>query len=970
MSQATLTVVDFLNFWFDPGDLVHLEPLVLIPSDDPTKKPRSKPKWQLREWREVGWKGQYAPQIDEKLWFPYLDKVNAAKASAYFGVNPVMGGGREFDMAHQIRKVNGLWADFDGTNDPEVLLAMFKAAGAPPPSCIVRSGGGAHTYHRFRQPYLITDAGPERPVKYAKREGSDYQEPYHIDDRGEKVWLKGKTIPLSPMAQALTDTLEGLYSLCTSHGVKADAVQNPNRLLRMPGSQNHKYDPPRPVEILYIEKDWKYDYNEFAELVADHRPKTSLAIHLVPPPEKRKLTRARQDQITDAKIDLTQLPVGQRSEKAFHLVALCYENGFSQEATWADCSPLEYFQEKGRKWFDLTWTEVVKNHAVQYVERRKKAIEATADREGLGPAPTADGVAAATPDREAIIRQSLLLKANKFCEHLQCEVVGEKPDGTTVLFSRTLGKTTEIKDLGRYSHANMVKDLGVEGAARIFDTADDAPGHYSTSEARTLIALLASTRPITVETHVGTGLWPVKEDGKEVPESILVGGMNSMVYDHKTRAVRPLNAPRYKDLTVSLSGDDSALWFDPATIAKDVALAADPENRRKLVEAVHGHFAQWKWLDAHASPGLLTGLIMASYVQTAWPWRPLVAILGPSASGKTLLLQQITGLFGTLAFGATMATEAAVRQGMGNQAKVIISDEFENNQHRAKLYELFRTASRGDFVIRGSASHKMQKFGLRHIPWVASIELGLDREPDRNRFIQLQTDRGGGHIELWDAAKLAFMRRLLLSCSVWCLPDALETAAWLCERHQDMGVDRRIVENYAVPFAMLAVGCGLPQDQTLTNFENLIGVTASDLDHETDDKGYLGAVLRLLVDLGQGQRRSIAEIISGDLRASQAALEAMERSYGVSLTVKRKQGERADRRRPHDASPADLFLFVAGGRLKDSGGLRGNRFADQSANEILCRLPGAEKGFGTVAKSQQRGVYVPFPWIKEELLEG
>jgi hypothetical protein len=120
------------------------------------------------------------------------------------------------------------------------------------------------------------------------------------------------------------------------------------------------------------------------------------------------------------------------------------------------------------------------------------------------------------------------------------------------------------------------------------------------------------------------------------------------------------------------------------------------------------------------------------------------------------------------------------------------------------------------------------------------------------------------------------------------------------------------------------------------------------------------------VDLGQGKRRSVAEIIGGDLRASQEALEQMERTTGVGVIEKKEHGGR--RRKAGELPPEERFLFVAGSKLKQHNSLRGTRWQDQNANDILVRLPQAEPGQVSIGNSKARGVFIPLVWITEHFL--
>jgi energy-coupling factor transporter ATP-binding protein EcfA2 len=969
-THAIDTAFTFLNNWFDPADWIHVEPMVPVPPE-PGKEPRSRPVRQLRDYLRlsvpVGKQLITAtPEVAAEILGSHLRRVEKAGAHAYFGVCPRVGDKRQYDMAHSIRIVPGYWADFDKTT-PEKVLAAIAAAGVPAPTFVIRSGGGVHTYWKFDKRYEITDAGEPVPVLYERAPGDKYESAY-VNENGEKRWLRKNRIPLSPQAQMVTDTNKGLYKLITGQEVKADAVQNLNRFLRLVGSKNPKYDPPRMVEIFEFNPANLYPFDLFDKLTVDTRSKVSVAINAVPPPKKRDtLLKKISSKVTDCKIDLEFIPEGvSRSEKCFELVALLYEGGFDQERAWTECAPLSKFVGN-RRFFDTTWDAVVKKHATDIVERRQKIVAERYNREGLGPRP----VVGESPQQQEFSSAQEAQKRQRaadFCRRVQCDVVGERQDGTIVIYSVPLGKTTEIKDIGRIQKARLIQALGPRASTQISDYAEEGSPTFSTPEAREIIALLASDRSLHGENHVGTGIWPVKDKGILTGELALISGSTAAVYTPATNTIFKLESPRYKDISISLEGSVEHPWFVFEELQADLASIAQPAARKHLVDRLNDHFAQWKWSDGATSPGIMAGLVLASFVQTAWVWRPLVAILGPSASGKTILLQQLAGIFGPLTFPATMATEAAVRQGMGNQAKIILSDEFEHNQHRTRLYELFRTASRGDHMIRGSAGHKMQKFGLKHIPWVGSIELGLDREPDRNRFIQLSTERGIGQVTLWTQEQLGNVRRACVACALYSFSRASLMVQALVDANVATGLDRRLVDNYAVPFAIAATAAGASDEEMQAGFTRLLEALTLDAEPETDDKGFLTTIMGLLVDAGQGQKRTVAEILSLDVTAAASLLDALGRQLGIGvIELKHTAGRK---RKLAEVPVEERFLFIAGGKLKESNALRFTRWHEQSANEILRRVcEGAVTGRGHVAKSHLRGVYIPMTWVLQEMVD-
>jgi len=150
---------------------------------------------------------------------------------------------------HQNAKaLKAIWIDIDVKDDPkhygsleeawEAFTIFRREAGLPPPSAIVKSGGGLHIY-----------------------------------------WLSDR--PLTPAEWA--PYAHGLRSLLLKHKVRCDAglTTDDVRLLRLPNTLNHKYTPPRPVELLpspLVE----YDFAEDLEFLAVEPPPSTVALTINP----------------------------------------------------------------------------------------------------------------------------------------------------------------------------------------------------------------------------------------------------------------------------------------------------------------------------------------------------------------------------------------------------------------------------------------------------------------------------------------------------------------------------------------------------------------------------------------------------------------------------------------------------------------------------------------------------------------
>ena len=199
--------------------------------------------------------GMHKGKFREQIFVETLDEVEALvneltekKRDIFFGLAK-FGTPNERTQANAVR-VKALWLDIDcgeekhyiDRNEAIADLGRFcKELGLPRPT-IVGSGGGVHVYWPLEEAITIEQW---RPVA------------------------------------------ESLKALCTRHDLKADPAVTADaaRILRIPGTLNHKTAEPRPVEIIVSSKARRFE--AMKELIGE----------ILPPPPK---VRRPMDAITKA----------------------------------------------------------------------------------------------------------------------------------------------------------------------------------------------------------------------------------------------------------------------------------------------------------------------------------------------------------------------------------------------------------------------------------------------------------------------------------------------------------------------------------------------------------------------------------------------------------------------------------------------------------------------------------------------
>lgn len=132
--------------------------------------------------------------------------------------------------------IPGLWVDLDIRSDAHssaelppdrpAALALLQAVPLPP-SIIVDTGHGIHSYWLFKEPWFFeSDADRSKAETLVRR----LQQTIRIEAQ--------------------------------KHGWGVDSTADLARVLRLPGTLNHKGSP-KPVEVLHLEPDRRYDPDEF-----------------------------------------------------------------------------------------------------------------------------------------------------------------------------------------------------------------------------------------------------------------------------------------------------------------------------------------------------------------------------------------------------------------------------------------------------------------------------------------------------------------------------------------------------------------------------------------------------------------------------------------------------------------------------------------------------------------------------------
>lgn len=552
---------------------------------------------------------------------------------------------------------------------------------------------------------------------------------------------------------------------------------------------------------------------------------------------------------------------------------------------------------------------------------------------------------------------------SRVCSALHLDILGEKPSGEIILFAShpSRRKTDVIKYISDLRYTRLLQIAGPPVQEQVDETGED-DSKFSMPVVKNAIAFLAGRRRFTEESMSGMGVWGgISEHGSESNEVLIVGPGKYGIWDGCTLTTgsHPTAAGRLLDISTS------SPWCDFTTLATLLA-HCNPASNLATIEEAEAIFSRWNWRHNEEAPTIMTGLTLASFVQTLWEWRPHVAITGDTKTGKTTLFETLDRIFGRLAVRSSRSTAAGLRQALHGTGRVPLCDEFEQSNHRKEILEMIRASSRGDVVIRGTQSHESVQFSLRHIFYVAAIEVMMDRSPDRNRFVNLElippTAAKRGKLITPPARQLHNLGQRLLAIAIHSIIEAKSLALTLKSNPID-GIDTRVVESYAVPAAILSVALGYTESDAFDLLRNMLRTAPGEEQQATDQEDILQAIFRATVQLDKGRSLTVASLWAGiegtDYR------EALER-VGIARVYGRRGYRETVSRESSPERDDGHFLFLDHRDVR-SKLLRGTEWESQSIDQILKRIPGAELTRRNLGARRTYGVVIPVSYLEKFL---
>lgn len=409
----------------------------------------------------------------------------------------------------------------------------------------------------------------------------------------------------------------------------------------------------------------------------------------------------------------------------------------------------------------------------------------------------------------------------------------------------------------------------------------------------------------------------------------------------------------------------------------DIQFAIDVDGEEKEAPvgvAVLHWLRHWSWARPSIDPILALGWLAIARLGGAIAWRPTGWITGGAGEGKSTLMDLIGDLFDCGLLKLESASEAAVRQLLGQDTLPVVLDETESEEDDRQMQaiiKLARIAASGGNVGKGGADHTGHQFTARSCFLFSSILIPPLLPADKSRMAVLELKRlppGAREPRIVrpdrkterQAMCAAITRRMVDNWGRWERTfEAFSDALIDYGQHRGRG---------AKVFASLLAAAHImldddpPEDPELLHWGQELAVSrlAELADNDGDDKRVIQHLGTCLVQLaGSGSQRLVSEWVQqavlppAAVPSDEGEIEGRRRSardalarigIGIFVGKDRKRGaEEAERLLP---VPGRRYLVIANahqglGKLFAESGWKGRAGASGVWSQSLKRIEGA-----------------------------
>lgn len=523
-------------------------------------------------------------------------------------------------------------------------------------------------------------------------------------------------------------------------------------------------------------------------------------------------------------------------------------------------------------------------------------------------------------------------EAHKMLKDLGIFILGVNSEGGIEVYSKATQATKTLGQTSKLYYDDMVQLFGPRFKLKVARTAQDLEARggkgYILSTVRTSIALASTDVRYGNVERVGPGIWPViGEDRDRTHELLIVKHGKAITYNGQE--LTDLENPVVGRMSASLS--TKLDWFDDNMLKGLIGKAKDKDWRHSVYTELYTIISRWEW-STPLMVELVCGLYMASWIQSLLEWRPIVAVVGESNSGKTELMKLLDKLYLDLASFSAGSTAAGVLQSLGDGSRPLLLDEFDQGAEQENLLKRFRVGSRGQESLYGTSSQGGRVYRIHHIPWISGIYADSRAQADKNRMINLKLTKAPKSLRIPKDSDLYQLGHRLLAGVIASTNDSLDMIERL-SRSKDNLLASRYRESFSIPYGILGgfldLERGVIEDIMLKYLQHVVANEVVMYDAETDQENILldilGSEIKLPRDFpGKEEVCTVAELL---FEPQYKRYRDLARTKGVGYIIPKKSAE-------------IKVAFIERTLTQKGGILRGTEWQNKRGlTQILERLP-------------------------------
>ena len=555
------------------------------------------------------------------------------------------------------------------------------------------------------------------------------------------------------------------------------------------------------------------------------------------------------------------------------------------------------------------------------------------------------------------------LKERNLLKRLKLEVIGQDSREQIRIHSYYHQRDFTLNGTAhRLSYPELLR-IGGRPVKSFVSRKDDPEDRDSIrlADVRDAILLLTGYLPIEEGEIREAGVWRGQSlDGAQSDTIILVGAKEAAKWNGD-QILHRVDTPRMEGVICDFS--EKTTWYDHSALADYCQRAKDRGWCTEVISQMNELFGRWRWSGGFDHE-LTTGLVMSTWIQTLWNWRPMVVVTGASDAGKSMLFEALggtksgsSGLFGNLVISSSQSSEAGIRQKILQSGKVVLLDEWDSTKERERenLLKTFRTASRGQKMLKGTANQKGTEFSLRHIIWLAGVDSGMQEQADTNRYIRMElrlpVKEKRGQLRLPSERQLIELGQKSLAIGIVHGMAAVSLSGEL-EGYQVEDVSDRITRNYSVPASIMAIAMGGGAAEAQMMIDNFTKKVADDEDEQgrPDQVELLDDILSSVINPGRGELKPVSMLLWPweNWTENLKELEA----HGIALE------------RDVDGASPKYTLFLGYGCLSKIL-LKNTAWQNRRLKHLLERCEGAGSKQKRMAGKKARVVAIPWDYIEK-----